>query len=71
VFNVSRERILLQNSPAAEKARSASTDVGGMDSKYECTSCKLRPRTPLILNALMSLLIAVSLDLSFTKSASG
>ena len=50
VSNVSsfrRERILLQ-SPAAEKARSASigpTDVGGMDSKYEYTHFKVRPRT--------------------------
>jgi len=40
--------------PAAEKARSASTDVAGMVSKYACTCSRKRPLVPPILGRLDS-----------------
>jgi len=43
------------HSTELEKAHSASTDVGGIDSKREYTSCKLRLHTALLSNTAVSL----------------
>ena len=46
--------------PAGEKARSASTDVGGTVKRYEYTACRRHvPRFPLLLNKAISALIAL------------
>ena len=52
------ERSLVHKVPAAENARSASTDVAGMDKRKPYTICKQRPRLPLFSKTVISVLIA-------------
>ena len=73
IASLRRERIFVQSIPAAEKARSASTDVRRIltANKSTCTSCRIRPRTPLHLKTGISLFMAESIDLSFVQLRSG
>jgi hypothetical protein len=52
-----RDRTFVARTPAAEKARSASTDVAGMVHKYPYTCSRQRPLLPLLANTATSALI--------------
>ena len=51
-----RDRTFVARTPAAEKARSASTDVAGMVNKYPYTCSGQRPLLPLLANTASSAL---------------
>jgi len=53
-----RERSFVQNCPAAEKALSASTDVAGTVRRYLYACWRRLPRTFLVSNMAISVLIA-------------
>jgi len=57
-LSLSRDLNLVQKIPAAEKARSASTEVGGMVSNQLYAVCRHLPRVPELLNSAISALMA-------------
>jgi len=52
-----RDSTFVARTPAAEKARSASTDVPGIVSKYAYNCCRQRPLVPLFSNTANSTLM--------------
>jgi len=61
-LSLSQDRTFVHKTPAAEKALSASTDAGGILSRYLDTSSRPRPRFPLDSNIAISLRMAASWD---------
>ena len=58
LLSLSRDFNLVQKIPAAENARSASTEVGGIVSSQLYTVCRHLPRVPELLNIAISALMA-------------
>lgn len=58
LLSLSRDLNLVQKIPAAENARSASTEVGGIVSSQLYTVCRHLPRVPELLNSAISALMA-------------
>jgi len=58
LLSLSRDLNLVQNIPAAENARSASTEVGGIVSRQLYTVCRYLPRVPELQNSAISALMA-------------
>ena len=76
-LSLSRDRTFVHKTPAAENALSASTDDGGIISrytnkysKYLYTNSRPRPRLPLDSNIAVSLRMVASWDFSTSTEAS-